>query len=75
MPDDVVDEINNRLTGVDHETVGKLRGLVTNGAKLSADNDFTTLAAGFRNKPKDIVTRLESSLGFRGRGAKIEAEK
>ena len=73
VPDGVVDEINNRLTGMDREIIGKPRGLVANGAKLSGGNDFTTLGAGFRNKPKDTVTRLEYSLEFRGRGAKIEA--
>jgi hypothetical protein len=57
VPDGVVDEVNSRLTGVNHETVGKFHGLCTGSAKLSGDNDFTALGTGLHNETKDTITR------------------
>ena len=52
----VIDKINGRLTGVNHETVGKLRGLDTGSAKLSGDNNFAALDTGLHNETKDGPT-------------------
>jgi len=55
VSDGVVNEINGRLTGVDHETVGELHRFGTGGTKLSGDNDFATLGAGLHNETEDTV--------------------
>jgi hypothetical protein len=55
VPDGVVNEINSRLTGVDHETVGELHGLGTGGTKLSGDDNFTTLSTRLHDKTKDTI--------------------
>jgi len=56
VPDSVVYEINSRLTGMDHETVGKLHGLRTGGTKLSGDDNFAAFGVRFHNKAEDTVT-------------------
>jgi len=55
VPDGMVDEINGRLTGVDHETVGELHGLGTGGTKLSGDDDFAALGTGLHDETEDTV--------------------
>jgi len=55
MPYGVIDEINSRLTGVNHETVGKLHGFGTGSAKLSGDNNLTALGTGLHNETKDTI--------------------
>jgi len=49
----VIDKINGRLTGVNHETVGKLHGLGMGSAKLSGDNNFAALGTGLHNETED----------------------
>ena len=61
VPDGVVNEINSRLTGVDHETVGELHGFGAGGTKLSRHDDFTTLSTGLHNKTKDTIASPNDS--------------
>jgi len=51
----LVDEIACWLTGVDHETVGKLHCLCTGSTELSRDDDLASLCAGLHYESEDTV--------------------
>ena len=55
VPDGVVDEIDGRLTGVNHEAVGEFHGLRTSSTKLSGNNDLAALCTGLHNEAEDTV--------------------
>ena len=68
VPDGVVNEVNSRLTRVDHETVGELHGLGAGGTELSRDNDFTALGTGLHDKTEDTVASPNDGCSIAKRG-------
>lgn len=55
VPDCVVNKVDGRLTGVDHETVGEFHRLGTGSTELARNYDFTTLCTRLHDESEDTI--------------------
>lgn len=61
VSDSVVDEISDRLTRVNHESIGELHSLGSGSSKLTRNNDLATLSARFHDESDNTVTSTTNS--------------